>query len=63
MTARAKFQRAATANAIRAARAAGLESFDIIPGPDGTPIIRAHPVNASGTSQDILDELRSHLGA
>jgi hypothetical protein len=58
MTARAKFRTAATTNAIRAARAAGLETFDIIPGPDGEPIIRARPANDTGTPQDVLDELR-----
>ena len=59
MTARHKFQKAATTNAIRCARAAGLECFDVIPGPDGLPIIRARPANDSGTAQDVLDELRA----
>ncbi len=59
MSARQKFHRAATANAIRAARACGLESFDVVPGPDGLPIIRVRPANDTGTSQDVLDELKA----
>lgn len=59
MTAHPKFQRSATMNAIRAARAAGLETFDVIPGPDGRPIIRARPANDTGTPQDVLDELKA----
>lgn len=54
-----KFQRAATVNAIRAARACGLESFDVVPGPDGLPIIRVRPANDTGTPQDVLDELKA----
>jgi len=53
-----RFRKALTTSAIRAARAAGLETFDIIPGPDGLPIIRARPKNDSGTPQDVLDELK-----
>ncbi|MBU3971550.1 MAG: hypothetical protein KKE42_14840 [Alphaproteobacteria bacterium] len=52
-----KFQKAATASAIRAARACGLDSFDVLPGPNG-PIIRVRPASDSGTPQDILDELK-----
>ena len=59
MTASQKFQKAATTHAIRCARAAGLESFDVIPGPNGLPIIRARPANDTGTPQDVLDELKA----
>jgi len=62
MTARPKYPKAATTAAIRCARAAGLEYFDIIPGPDGLPIIRARPANDTGTPQDVLDELKAWAG-
>jgi len=59
MTDARKLHKAATTAAIRCARAAGLECFDIIPGPDGLPIIRARPANDTGTPQDVLDELKA----
>lgn len=58
MASQHKFQKAATASAIRAARACGLDSFDVVPGPNG-PIIRVRPANDSGTAQDVLDELKA----
>jgi hypothetical protein len=45
--------------AIKATRAAGIETFDVIPGPNGEPIIRIRPAAANDTPQDIIDEIEA----
>jgi hypothetical protein len=55
----AAFKQSDVTRAIRAAKAAGLESFDVIMAADGTPMIRVRPANGNDVPQDLLDELEA----
>jgi len=58
VTRKPTFIQSAYVKAIRAARAAGIESFDILPSPTGQPIIRVRPAGSTDTPQDVLDEIQ-----
>lgn len=53
----ARFRSSEVTRAIKAARAAGVECFDVVIGPDGMPIVRVRPAVANDTPQDVLDEI------
>jgi hypothetical protein len=53
-----RFKASDYTRAIRAARAAGLDAFDVVPQPNGPPLIRVRPPVGEGTTQDVLDEIR-----
>lgn len=54
-----RFKASELTRAIKAARAAGVESFDVIFGPDGAPIVRIRPAAANDTPQDVIDEINA----
>lgn len=53
-----RFKQSDFTRAIRATLAAGITAFDVIPGPEGQPIVRVRPTPGTETPQDVLDELR-----
>lgn len=55
----ARFRSSEVTRAIKAARAAGEDTFDVVIGPQGTPIVRVRPKAANDTPQDILDEIEA----
>lgn len=55
----ARFRSSEVTRAIKAARAAGLDAFDVVIGHEGTPIVRVRPKAANDTPQDILDEIEA----
>lgn len=53
----ARFKASELTRAIKATRAAGVEAFDVVFGPDGQPIVRIRPAAANDTPIDVLDEI------
>lgn len=55
----ARFRSSEVTRAIRAARAAGIESFDVVIGPDGLPVVRVRPGPANDRAHDVDAEIEA----
>lgn len=58
----ARFRGSEVTRAIKATKAAGIDSFEVHIGPDGTPIIRVRPGPANDVSGDVEDEISRWAG-
>ena len=54
-----RFRSSEVTRAIRAARAAGVDNFDVVIGADGLPIVRVRPAVANDARHDVDAEIEA----